>query len=174
MNKKTLIILTVIVIIILIIGESIIYLNNNKSEKKEKSNCISNSTSVENENILKVSTNNYNFNRIPENVTIEVIESSASPNGVTILITDKNEHYYNWGEQFSVQKKVNEEWYDIKYISDTVSFTLIGYMPNKNNQLTQKIDWTKYYGELPTGTYRIVKQVYDNKYINLYSNEFKI
>ena len=172
MNKKIFMIL--IIVLIFIIGLSIIYLNNNNSKKQEKLNCISNSTSVENENRLEASINNYNFNRIPENVTIEVIESSASPNGVTILITDKNEHYYNWGEQFSVQKKVNKEWYDIKYISDTVSFTLIGYMPNQNNQLTQKIDWTKYYGELPTGTYRIVKQVYDNKYINLYSNEFKI
>ena len=35
-------------------------------------------------------------------------------------------------------------------------------------------DFEKYYGILKRGIYRIVKPVYDNGYIDLYSNEFEI
>ena len=35
-------------------------------------------------------------------------------------------------------------------------------------------DIEKYYGELLTGTYKIVKPVYDKEYIDIYSDEFEI
>ena len=50
----------------------------------------------------------------------------------------------------------------------------IAYELNEDNQLTQKLDIEKYYGELNNGIYRIVKPVYDGKYIDIYSNEFEI
>lgn len=153
MNKKILI-ETITIIIILIIG-ILIFSNYNKKRNE-------------------LISSEKNFTRSPNNVTIKVIENSISSTSVTILITDKNDHSYVWGEQFSIQKKVNEEWQDLKYITDTVAFNEIAYALNKNNQLTQKIEWTNYYGELSNGTYRIVKQVYDNKYIDLFSNEFEI
>ena len=37
-----------------------------------------------------------------------------------------------------------------------------------------KVDYGKYYGTLESGIYRIVKPIYDKKYIDLYSNEFEI
>ena len=115
-----------------------------------------------------------NVNRSTDNVVIQIIENTVTPTGVTIVITDRNEQHYIWGEQFRIQQKVNGEWKDLKYLNNIVSFPEIAYVADKNNQLTQKIDWTMYYGKLPSGIYRIVKQVYDNQYINLYSNEFKI
>ena len=44
----------------------------------------------------------------------------------------------------------------------------------ENNQLKQKINWEKLYGKLEKGTYRIVKPVYVNEYVDLYSDEFEI
>lgn len=44
----------------------------------------------------------------------------------------------------------------------------------ENNQLTQKLDIAKYYGELKSGNYRIAKPGYDNGYIDIYANEFEI
>lgn len=152
MNKKILIILIFTITILIII--TLIFLNSDK-------------------NTHKLITDEKALTRSPNNVKIEVIESSISPTGVTILITDNNKHCYAWGEQFSIQEKINGQWQDLKYITDTVAFNEIAYAL-KNNQLTLKINWTNYYGELSNGTYRIVKQVYDGKYINLYSNEFKV
>ena len=117
---------------------------------------------------------NEEFNRSPENVTIEVDNITVSLESVSITITDNNVDQYGWGVEFSVQKKVNGEWKELNYISDDLSWIDIAYELNEDNQLTQKLDIEQYYGKLSNGIYRIVKPVYDNGYINIYSNEFEI
>ena len=147
MNKK-------IIIMLIIIG-TLLFLNSNK-------------------NTNELISNEKTHTRSPNNVKIKIIENSISSTGVTILVTDNNKYHYAWGEQFSIQKKVDGEWQNLKYLTDLPVFSLIGYGLDKNNQLIQKIDWTDYYGELSIGKYRIIKQVYDNGYISLYSDEFEI
>ncbi len=117
---------------------------------------------------------NEEFNRSPEKVTIEVDNTTVSPENVSIIITDNNEEPYGWGVEFRVQKKVNEEWEDLQYVSDDLAWIDIAYEVNEDNQLTQKLDIEQYYGKLSNGIYRIVKPVYDNGYMDIYSNEFEI
>lgn len=112
--------------------------------------------------------------RSTENVTIEVLQNTITPSEVSILITDRNDICYGWGEEFRVQEKINGEWKDLQYISDEVMWIAIAYVPNANKQLNQKIDIGERYGKLSSGTYRIVKPVYDNGRIDIYSNEFVI
>ena len=114
------------------------------------------------------------LNRNPENVTIEVDESTVSAASVSITITDNNENHYGWGVEFRVQQKIDGKWEDLQYISDDLAWIDIAYELNEDNQLTQKLDIEKYYGKLSNGIYRIVKPVYDNGYIDIYSNEFEI
>ena len=114
------------------------------------------------------------FNRSPENVTIKVKEDTISRDSASILITDNNEDKYECGEEFGVQEKSNGEWKDLEYISDNLSWIAIAYKLNDDNQLTQKLNIKEYYGELSNGTYRIVKRVYDNGYVSIYSDEFEI
>lgn len=114
------------------------------------------------------------LNRNPDNVTIEVDESTVSAASVSITITDNNENHYGWGVEFRVQQKIDDKWEDLQYISDDLSWIDIAYELNEDNQLTQKLDIEKYYGKLSNGIYRIVKPVYDNGYIDIYSNEFEI
>lgn len=114
-----------------------------------------------------------NFNRSPENVTIEVLEDTITNESAEILITDKNEDHYGWGVDFRVQKKVNDKWEELNPIAE-LSFIEVAYEVGENNQLKLKTDYGKYYGTLEKGIYRIVKPVYDKHYINLFSNEFEI
>ena len=114
------------------------------------------------------------LNRNPDNVTIKVVESTVSAASVSITITDNNENHYGWGVEFRVQQKIDDKWEDLQYISDDLSWIDIAYELNEDNQLTQKLDIEKYYGKLSNGIYRIVKPVYDNGYIDIYSNEFEI
>ena len=86
-------------------------------------------------------------NRSPENVTIEVENTTISPESVSIIITDNNKEHYAWGVEFRIQEKVNDEWKDLKYISDNLSWIDIAYELNENNQLKQKLDVEKYYGK---------------------------
>jgi hypothetical protein len=110
----------------------------------------------------------------PENVTITVVEDTISRNELTIKIADNNEDKYGWGVEFRVQEKVDNEWKDLDYISDDLTWIDIAYKLNADNQLTQKLNIEKYYGKLNNGIYRIVKPVYDNGYVDIYSNEFEI
>ena len=102
------------------------------------------------------------FSNIPVQVTHEE------------LITDNNKNQYRWGVEFRVQQKIDGKWKELDYISDDLSWIEIAYELDKNNQVKMKVDFEKYYGILKRGIYRIVKPVYDNGYIDLYSNEFEI
>ena len=114
-----------------------------------------------------------NYSRKPELVTLEVDTDTLSKIGVTLIITDNNETSYGWGKDYEVQKKENNNWINLEP-SKPMIVQDIGYMLDENNQCKQNIDWSHYYGKLENGTYRIKKKVYDNKYIDLYSNEFEI
>ena len=151
-------------------------------EEKYKENYSSNTTgpyipnglNVADGNEVGIPADSIEYNRDVKNVTIEVIEDTITNQAVEILITDNNEDHYGWGVDFRVQEKINGEWKDLKYVSDDLSWIDIAYELNKDNQLTQKLNIEKYYGELSKGIYRIVKPVYDNGYIDIYSNEFEI
>lgn len=113
------------------------------------------------------------FNRDKEKVTVEVLQDTVTPSGATIIVTDKNEDAYGWGKSYKLEQKVNDEWIDLTPIAE-MSFEEIAYVLDKNGQFKQNIDWTRFYGKLEKGTYRIVKDTYDKGYIYFYSNEFEI
>lgn len=125
-------------------------------------------------NEVRVPANEVIYNRNPQNVSIEVLEDTITKESVEIVITDNNEDKYGWGIEFKVQEKIDGEWVDLEYVSDDISWIEIAYLPNENNQITQKLNIKEYYGKLSKGIYRVVKPVYDNGYIDLYSNEFII
>ena len=107
-------------------------------------------------------------------VTIEVLEDTITNKSVEILITDNNEDYFGWGEEFKVQQKVKGVWKDLNFLCGDpllIYWNLLLYVPNKDNQIKQKLDIEKYYGTLENGIYRIVKTVGD---VDIYSNEFDI
>lgn len=151
-------------------------------EEKYKESYSSNTTipyipdgvDVADKNEIGIPADSIEFNRSPENVTIEVIKDTISSTGLTIRITDNNEDTYGWGVEFRVQEKVNGEWKDLGYLSNDLSWIEIAYELGEDKQLDLKLDIEEYYGELPNGIYRIVKPVYDKGYIDLYSNEFEI
>ena len=154
----------------------------NAIQETYKENYITNTTApyipdgmdVADGNEVKLPVNEIEYNRDRENVTIEVLEDTITNESLKILITDNNEYQYGWGVEFRVQQKIDEKWEDLKYVSDDLSWIEIAYVLNEDNQLTQTLNIEKYYGRLSKGTYRIVKPVYDNGYIDLYSNEFEI
>lgn len=175
MNKNKKVITGILIVLIIIIGIVIAY----KIIEKSVTNRENFNFTVENITSNPVDTVNHEqkdikSDRSPRNVIIKVESATINPESVSITITDNNKEHYGWGVEFRVQEKVNGEWKDLKYISDDLSWIDIAYELNEDNQLTQKLDIEKFYGKLPNGTYRIVKPVYDNGYIDIYSNEFEI
>lgn len=176
MNKKILV-AVIVILIIVVIGLAVV-LSNNNGKKTETSNntnsYIPEGVNIADENEIGTPADEVEFNRNPENVTIEILSDTISNTSVEILITDNNVDQYGWGVEFRVQEKVDNEWKDLDYISDDLAWIDIAYELNEDNQLTEKLDIEKYYGKLNNGIYRIVKPVYDGEYIDIYSNEFEI
>jgi hypothetical protein len=78
------------------------------------------------------------------------------------------------GHGYQVQKKINNNWVDLESKEEMI-FTALAYSLDENNQWEYKIDWSRYYGKLENGIYRIKKKIYDNNnYIDLFSNKFEI
>ena len=92
-----------------------------------------------------------------ENVTFQI--SAISPTGATLIITDTNPEPYLYGEWYKIQRLTDGQWQDLPHIIDNAGFTMIGYLPDENGQVKFSINWEWLYGVLPSGTYRIFKEV---------------
>lgn len=94
-----------------------------------------------------------------ENVGISI--SDISLTGATITIKDTNKKTYTYGDWYKIEKQVDGKWYELNTLIDNYGFNSIGYVPDKNNEVKFVIDWEKLYGELPLGSYRILKLAND-------------
>lgn len=173
-NKK-IIIGILIAILVVVIGVVVVYkLIENSVTNREDFNFKVDNISSNPVNTVNHEQNDTKSNRTPDNVILEVESTTIKPESVTITITDNNENQYGWGVEFRVQEKVNGEWKNLNYVSEDLSWIDIAYELGEDKQLTQKLDIEKYYGKLSNGIYRIIKPVYDNGYVDIYSNEFEI
>lgn len=112
-------------------------------------------------------------NREKEKVTVEVLLNTVTPSSATIVVTDKNKTSYGWGKSYKLQQKIADDWLDMAPIAP-MAFEEIAYILDENGQFKQNIDWSRFYGDLGKGKFRIVKDTYDKGYIYFYSNEFEI
>lgn len=114
-------------------------------------------------NVAENKKSTYNATEI-ENVGISIFD--ISPTGATIIIKDTNKNPYTYGEWYKIEKETDGKWHDVKTIIDNYSFNDLGYLVDKNNEVKFVIEWKWLYGELPLGSYRILKQV-NNQYISI-------
>ena len=176
MSKYKKIIIGSLIVLIIVIGIFFEYkvIENSVTNRTDFNFCVGNISSSPIDTITHEQ-NDTELNRNEKNVTIEVDKTTISSESVTIIITDNNTEHYAWGVEFRVQELIDgTEWKNLNYISNDLSWIDIAYQLNADNQLIQKLDIEKYYGKLSNGIYRIVKPVYDNGYIDIYSNEFEI
>ncbi len=149
MNKELLI---KIILIVLIFGGLIYYLN-----------------SLNNAKVTLIKDNNeYTL----KNVTMNVKENTLTKSGATIIITDDNKIKYTYEEYYKLEKRIDHIWYELKPRGD-VLFDEMGYLVDDNNELEMNIDWSKTYGNLTSGKYRIIKRIYDGEY-KYFSVEFDL
>lgn len=141
-----------IILIVFTLGGLIYYLNslNNASVTLTKDN------------------NEYNL----KDVTMKLKENTLTNSGATIIITDNNEIKYTYEEYYKLEKRIDHVWYELKPSGDVI-FNEMGYLVDDNNELEMDIDWSKTYGNLTSGKYRIIKRIYDGEY-KYFSVEFDL
>ena len=100
---------------------------------------------------------NKKFN--PADVTMDIVEESITPSGLTVIISNnaKIDIYGGIADDFLIEKLENDEWSPLVEIGDRSNNTET-YIFQGNRELN--IYWSDLYGSLTPGTYRISKGFY--------------
>lgn len=72
--------------------------------------------------------------------------------------TDMNIQY---GEWFEIQILMGDAWVKLPYVIENAAFNQPAYLAPKDETVIWEVQWEWLYGELPEGTYRIIKDVMD-------------
>ena len=92
-----------------------------------------------------------------ENVSLSITD--VSPSGATVTIRDTNENPYVYGQWYKVEAERDGKWYDIKLLSEYYGFTEEGWIVGESDELNFNVDWSRLYGRLSAGRYRLLKEV---------------
>ena len=103
---------------------------------------------------------------------VKITVKDITKTSALLVIEDKNLEPTTWGMEYTIQKqsKGDNKWYDISS-KENIEWLRAIAGPNKEGITKIKIDWSKIYGELKPGTYRLIKY---NGIISIYSEPFKI
>lgn len=100
-----------------------------------------------------------------ENITMEIKKDTLSNTGVVVTITDKSGESNIYGEDYRIDKKVDNKWVEADIVLDgEYGFNSIGYSLNLDHKIEMYVNWEWLYGKLANGEYRLVKKTVDGKY----------
>lgn len=95
----------------------------------------------------------------PENYGIVASAKDITNTGLTLMFENSilPVGSISLGRYFAIQVLENDEWKDLETKTEAVFFT-DAFIPNDNNW-SMDVEWEWLYGELPAGTYRVLKTV---------------
>lgn len=94
-----------------------------------------------------------------EGVSMEVVH--VTNQGIKLSFLNKTDKAIQFGDDYSLEMKQDEKWYNVDYIIENWGFNSIAYVIQKDVPTDWDADWTWFYGVLPQGVYRIAKPVMD-------------
>ena len=92
---------------------------------------------------------------------VSMIIKEGTPTSATIVIKNTSYKELTSGEWFRIDRLEDSgEWKQVKSINDKYVFNAIAWIIKPRGEFEDKVDWSKLYGNLKKGHYRIVKEVY--------------
>lgn len=99
-----------------------------------------------------------------ENMNMTIKKGTVSKTGLTVVFQNHSDKDYLYGEFFSLEKKIDGEWYEVPVIFEgEYGFNTIGYDLAANSEQEWSIEWDWLYGPLDVGEYRIIKDILEVK-----------
>jgi len=96
-----------------------------------------------------------------DGVTMNAKNGTVSSTGLIVTLENNSDQQYVYGEEFMLEKEIEENWYQVPVITADYGFNDIGYNLASSEVEELAIDWDWLYGSLDTGKYRIVKGILD-------------
>ena len=92
-------------------------------------------------------------------VLLEVKEDTRTSKGATFIIKNTTDEEYAYGPTYTIEKFENQAWTEIDTLTgEPLTWNSIVYSLKANEEKEFIIDWSLGYGELKSGTYRLVKK----------------
>ncbi|MGE4353583.1 MAG: immunoglobulin-like domain-containing protein [Oscillospiraceae bacterium] len=83
-----------------------------------------------------------------------------SNTGLTLHIENSSQQAYSYGEVYALQQKTDGRWEDYPTLDgNSLIFIMIAYSLLPGENCDWSVDWQSAYGELPSGEYRILKNL---------------
>lgn len=102
--------------------------------------------------------NAYAVNNL-DGVTLQLEKYTNS--GGSVEIRNETNLNIQYGEWFEIQVLIGDAWFALPYVIENAAFNEPAYNVPKDETAIWEVQWVWLYGELPKGTYRIVKDVMD-------------
>ncbi|GGA67939.1 immunoglobulin-like domain-containing protein [Ornithinibacillus halotolerans] len=99
-----------------------------------------------------------------DGVSMEVKEGTVTSTGLIVILENTTDKRCVYGEDFSLEKKVDGKWYKVPDVVDgNYGFNDIGFELYKDEVQEWPVDWEWLYGSLEKGEFRIVKDIIDSR-----------
>ncbi len=96
--------------------------------------------------------------RIIDSILMEVKEETRTSKGATFIIKNNTNEDYAYGEPYTIEKYENKSWQELETLTKAPSsWNEILYILKAGEENELYIDWSLGYGELKSGTYRLIK-----------------
>jgi len=106
-----------------------------------------------------VSTNN-----TQKDITIRIKQGTLTKSSLVLIIENNSNKNYTYTDEFEIQIMKNKKWSKIE--CDDCWFNLPIHTIDPKEKTEIICDWKRMYGDLETGTYRIIKK-FNNKNIHV-------
>ena len=176
-NKKLIIALTLVIVVLVAI---IVYLLLNNAENKNVNttsggeevvaiNAINDENAI-NElyklndkyaNLTSEQINEMIEKRSIDKVFMVIKDGTLTKEGAAVVITDKNDYPFSYGEDFNIQKLKDGKWEDLKSIGNSY-INDIAHVIKEDRTTEMNLNWKSKYGELETGHYKLILEVTQN------------
>ena len=96
-----------------------------------------------------------------DNITLRVKEGTITRTGATFILTDKNKMACSCSDNYIIEVKKNGKWQIQNPITEIIWNAII--IKSSTEISEKKIEWSKFYGELANGEYRLGLKVISDK-----------
>lgn len=91
-------------------------------------------------------------------LSLNIKSNTLTSKGATFILKNNTDEEYSYGEPYIIEKFENGSWKEINTLTgDPLSWNDILYILKYNEEREININWSYGYGELKSGTYRLVK-----------------
>lgn len=105
-------------------------------------------------------------------IKLQLVDGTLTSKGAELVLYNNSNMAISFGADYFIQLQRDNSWYDIEI--ESLDWTAILLTVESDSEYTFEVDWSSIYGELPSGTYKLIKEYAQEQQVLFISVEFEI